>query len=590
MDPTPEMLYAEIDAAIAVRERYLRPIADRVAELTGGPGYRGGASDNPQSPSSLVYENVAYEFISNDIAVKAFGCPRVSIAGEHAPEHDEQIAAETSALNQFAIDSRMEVLLRRLAVDCAMGFGIAMVSAGESPRPRGYWWPKAARLSPGMFLWDPEATHEDEFEWVGHAWPSTKEKLLARTDAAGRALYDPVAVDQLVVDAGPDDDRRRRLGTPPRGRVWCYDIYVRETRMIYTMGYGGTNASGDGSRMWLRAPREAVCHPRGPYVIFGHGIVPEDPVPLSQLAAAQGQTNELNIHAKQIAEDAGTAKRIVAYDKSDPELAKNITVSANGTTMGVNGDPRAALFPFEYGGPQAANLTYSEILKQRVNRLLGLTDTRRGEVDPDSTATAEQIAEEGTSRREQFGKKVFQEQVGQIFSRALWLMRYKDPETGYRPVRRDVVISDPISGERSSALYVGGGRPGGLDQSDEPDVQIEPYSMEYTSEGLIQRRAIQNLEMVLKVAPVARQFPEYDWERMLDDHFNAMNQVGGGSRYINAKLLAVFQGMTTGVPPQLLEQANAAEGVPGAGQVAPESEEGGLPQEFGGLLAAAAGV
>jgi hypothetical protein len=265
---------------------------------------------------------------------------------------------------------------------------------------------------------------------------------------------------------------------------------------------------------------------------------------------------------------------MMAYDKGDPDVAEKLVKGANGATLGVTGDPRAVLHPIEWGGPQAANLDYSEILKTRLNRILGITDTQRGEVDPNSTATAENLAAGGSSKRESFSRAVFQEQVGQIFGRFLWLIRLSNR------MRREVVLPAETDGSRVSAMFVGGkSDPSQMGAEDDTEVKIEPYSMEYTSESLLQRRAMQTSEIILQMAQAARQFPEWEWSKILDDQLSALNVQGGGRRYLNKEMLSMFQGATMGMPMGApMQEEGTAMG---------QGEEGGMVDENAALLAAA---
>lgn len=566
---TPDNLYDEALAGVEFRDRHLQAVEEIILQAAG-PCYR---SDMKPALGD-VYENISFEYMMNLVPSLAFNTPRLMLGDHYPAYHDEQVADERAALNQVAIDNRSGVLLRRLAVDFCFGFGVGMVSMDRAPdydtRTDGFpaMWPKISRVPPRMFIMDPDCAHEDEARWMGIQWQADKDDLL------NNSIYDPMAVQGMEEDAEPPRARSGQTSkTPPRRRVTAFDIFVREDRTIYTLAYNPS--SRDGKAAWLRAPRKAFAHRRGPFVIFGLGIVPDRPFPLSAMQAAKPQVDELNAHSGQMSEDAGTAKRLLAYDRGNPELGKKIAATPNGHTLGVDGKPSDSVMPIEFGGPQEANLRYAEMLKERMDRILGISETRRGNVDPNATATADAIAEAGTSKRETFTKAVFQEQVGQLFSRALFLLR------STRLAQRGVTLDDPVSGERAGAIFVGGGRPGGLPAEEETDCTVEPYSLELTSEQLLQKRSIQNVEMISKVAPMARSFPEWNWPQMIDDHFNAFNVQGGGGRYLNSEMLRMFQA----VQGAQMGMGGSPQGPPQGGgrSVAPQRNEG-VPAERGGLV------
>lgn len=550
---TPDNLHQEATAAVEFNRKHTQAMDAMVMDMVASGGYR----SDLKPVGAPVYENIWYEFVTNAVPALAFNCPKVQIGEAYPAIAEDQVQAETAALNQCGLDNRMGVLLRRIAVDRCFGFGVVKTTMSDSPSPSGFMWPKASRVRPRDFIMDPLATHEDDARWFGEIIEADKDDLLKMPG------FDAVAVSQMAEDEKDSGDEKTSV--PARRRVKFYEIFMVEDRMLYCIA-----ASMTGEKTWLRQPRAYVGHKRGPYVLFGHLPVPDRPIPLSELGASKMQADELNLHATQIASDAGTAKRMMAYDKSQPELGEKIVKGENGTTLGVDGDPRQALMPVEWGGPQAANLEYSEILKQRLNRMLGITDTRRGEVDPNATATADSIAEQGTSRREQFSRAVFQEQVGQVYSRLLSLMRKS------RQVRRSLVIGGGDDGEKVGGMFIGGGDPHGLNSETDSEVKIEPYSMEYTSEGMLQRRAMQVTEIITNTAPIARQFPEWNWSKVIDDQMNALNVSGGGERYLDSEMLMMFQGAMTGaVPP-------GASGAPVMGDPA-----GGPVDEQAALLAAA---
>jgi|GEM_PF-4663934 len=573
---TPENLHDEITYAMEFRRRHLDATEQLILQMVGD-----SYATDLCPGDGIIHENIVAEYVWNLGPSLAFNAPRFTMPQHYPSYHDEQLEEERAALNQVSIDNRLGVTLRRLAVDFALGWGCAAVEAAEQVGLDGNtlpnFWPKVRRIPPAKMLIDPAATHEDEARWIGHEWDEDLDTLEAAIDPdTNEPVFDVAVLRAAPIDAVDDesisDDTKQE--TPARNRVRLVDIFVRETGMIYTMALHVAGA-------YARAPRKAFSSPRGPYVVFGFGIVPDRVFPLSAMVAAKGGADDLNTHAQQIHDDAGTAKRMLVYDKGEQGLGEKLTTTPNGHTLGVNGKPRDVIDTIEWGGPQKANLDYSAILAMRIDRLLGISQTRRGEVNPDATATAESIADAGTSRREQFTKAIFQEQVGQIASRILWCLRSS------RLMRRDITMDDPETGNRVGALYVGGERPGGLNADEETECSIEPYSMELTTESMMQRRAIQNTELMSRLGPFARNYPEWNVEAILKDHMAAFNMPGNAQRYLNVQLLRMFQGAgaaQVGIPPEMVMMgAGNRPPVGSPSSIAPEGEA--VPAQQGGFLA-----
>lgn len=71
--------------------------------------------------------------------------------------------------------------------------------------------------------------------------------------------------------------------------------------------------------------------------------------------------------------------------------------------------------------------------------------------------------------------------------------------------------------------FQGGGHSESGYSFDDLELEIEPYSMERSSEGLVQKRSLEAHQILMGSLPSMQQFPDYPWK----DHFakigNAMN-------------------------------------------------------------------
>jgi hypothetical protein len=98
------------------------------------------------------------------------------------------------------------------------------------------------------------------------------------------------------------------------------------------------------------------------------------------------------------------------------------------------------------------------------------------------------------------------------------------------------VITDDEQGNKVGRLFIGGPLPG-EDETVRPKVTIEPYSMEFVQEGLMQKRMQDVFAMILNTAPMVPQMPFVKWRNLFDDAFRASNIPNGSSRYFDFEML-----------------------------------------------------
>lgn len=530
----PDILREEVEHAIKERDAILVHMERRL-ERYFGEFY----SDNVR-PADDTYEPYEFELASNMLGHLIFNNPKTSLSDVSAGENLESVQADEVALNQLIKDIEFEQTGRRVAFDALFGFGVFMVLVEVLPGYEDWPGPKpvrptAKRLSPRRYFRDTRSGDGCRFE--GHTWAMDLEEMLEAKKADGTPMYDEEIVRGLGVDADLDKVglSKRAQDGPARNQIVGIEVYARETGMIYTLGFGAST-DGKGRAAFLREPRKWVGDPRGPYVMVGLCDSGDEPYPMSLLAATQKTVNELNAHAKLTSHEAATAKRIGLFDANDKALAAAMVNGVSGTAYGVPGFRREAFEIADFGGPNPASIEHQARLADRIDRVGGLTDARRGNVEPSSTATAEAIADRAADMRSRQMHRMYTLAVIRTLDGLLWIMQR------FRSVSFHVSATNPKTGKPESATYVGGPLPG-----QEPprqrttSVNIEPYSMEMVNQALLQARMERMLEVVPNTLDYALKNPAYKVRNAIDDYCQAFNISGGADRYVDFEMLEQMQ-------------------------------------------------
>lgn len=531
----PDILRDEIEHAIKERDAVVCHMDKRLERYFGE-----FFSDNVRPEGGSSVEPYEFELTTNIIGDLIFNNPRVSLGDTANAENFEALQADETALNQLIRDVEFEQVGRRVGFDAVFGFGVFILQTEVLPGYEDWPGPKpirptVKRLSPRRYFRDARSGDACRFE--GHVWVMDRDEMLEAKKADGRPMYDPDIVSGLGVDTDLDKAglSRRAQDGPSRNQIVGYEVYVRETGMIYTLGCGPTT-DGKGRASFLREPRRWVGDPRGPYVLVGLLDSGDEPYPMSLLAATQKTVNELNAHAQLTSHEAATAKRLTIFDANDKALTSALVNGVSGTAYGVPGFRSGAAEVIEVGGPNQASIDYQDRLGDRIDRIGGLTDVRRGDVGPSNTATAEAIADRAADKRTRQLQRMYTLAVIRVFDGLLWIMQR------FRSVSFRVSAKDPKTGKPTSATYVGGPLPG-----QEPprqrttSVSIEPYSMEMVNQALLQARMERMLEVVPATLEYAMKNPAYKVRNVIDDYCQAFNIVGGGDRYVDFEMLEQMQ-------------------------------------------------
>jgi len=183
-------------------------------------------------------------------------------------------------------------------------------------------------------------------------------------------------------------------------------------------------------------------------------------------------------------------------------------------------DGRALVQEFELGGQTEQQANWIATCRQRSDRVLGMDEALRGNVVGKGTATEHSIASESAATRMAYIRQSFTDSVVGIL-RAVAFYMYHDDKIVF-PLGEEAML-DLGMAPGEEPWFQGGGHGDSGYSFDDLELEIEPYSMERSSEGLVQKRAMEAHQILLGSLQTMQMFPDYPWK----DHFtkigNAMN-------------------------------------------------------------------
>lgn len=567
-------LRMEAESAIQLRKKHTRIFDDLVGRFAGN-FYR----DDWQSDGPSI-DNHEFEFLVNIMPAVMANNPKVSITSRRPVVQRELTKAMQHGVNRWIKDINLKRVLEPVIEDAVFKFGAALVTMeplpGHESKEAPPLRPTLTRISPKRFFMDPQAERPDLARFMGHISVRDRDDLINAKDQDGKPKYDREAIEQL---AGPEEE-----GSAPsltdyisdydlsvdRDQVITAEIYVPETRMIYSIGFSSAKESKDREGAYLRKPRRYFGHPRGPYILFGFYIVPDQVYPLSPLCVTAEVVEELNAHSEQVRRQASRARNLVLVDGTNAPLADAITNFGDGTVASVPHFDRNAFAEISLGGPAVGQLDYVERLREQVDRRSGLTDIQRGNVSGEATATEAKLAAAASSGRVRHMQNQIQESVRQVLENVAWLMFESksvvfpvSQEKAEKLVFNGIGTEEPFSmegSEEEDVLFLGGKQKGQEDYSFfDLELEIDPYSMEQVDEAVLQKRMETAVVTVTKFAPLMLQFPFINWPELLDDYFQQLN-ITDGRKYVNFEMLMQMLGIKYG--PGALAQIPGLDGAP----------------------------
>jgi len=540
----PKDLYKEIKSAVDKRNLALSTYDEQIKS------YHGAAYEGEKSGVKESSYNHASIWLSSMLPSLVFRNPRVRVktrkaVGMEQSQIEEAGVATQAFLNTWVKQQGFADKLRKCAVEFSFKFCFGMVTRRKHPGDPSIdteterYLPEFQRLPIERIVLDPYCDDIKDSRYRGHVWYADKDDLLKQARAEIEEFGEEDAgwnlkgIESLESGTGMDDGafHDRADVASDRDEVYLIDLWIPESDpdsdlgpeegyhgQIMTLGYNGNESEA----FFIRKPRPCYCPPCGPYAMRGYLDIPKHVYPSGPLTVSWGQEKMVQ-------------NMVDHANKSSAQYRKCWLVPAGGhdedaliTAMGANDVviPVAGLsantkpIQIEIGGVTDQQLRNIQFSLDQLERLTGLDAAAGGDVQGDSTATENAIADQARQTIRSHIVESFQLFAADILRKAAWY-GFADEE-----VRMEIDEEVPGYEGVESATFVGG--PGDLPLSafESLAIDIEPMSMARENEAMSQRRSLQAVELSTQLATIARQFPEIDIELLQSQIADSMNMPG----------------------------------------------------------------
>ena len=533
LNTEPANLYSEIQAAERLRDKHIASMGEQV-ERFHGPYYK----DKGGGFSEFTSENHYYEYVSLMVPRLIYDNPRVRV-GTRRPGTQATIAEATKhALNRWVREVGFRKLLTEIATDMVFNFSVVLTTekvnkgldtSKATQMPGTPLWPQCSRIPQNRFVVDPIASSLEDARFIGHKWIRDKEDLIHTARTNPESGWNLDVIEELKPTSDRDSLGRTNEDYPDRDEVVCYEIWVPEIQIdegagpkdgfhgtIYTIAVDGADEDKEGRT--IREPRPYYGPRWGPYTFFGLYRVPSSIYPLSPLVAVEGQIQDLNAHASATSRSAEQYKKLILVDNTDPKFVQRVKDSKDNYVLPVSGLEKQRVVQAEVGGITQQQLSYLELARARLDRNSGITDAQRGNVEGRGTATEVTVAAEAHTVRLAYIKQQFADAVAAVLKTVAWFFYHDDR------------VAIPLGMEGQKALgieepwLVGGDHdPESGATFDDLELEIEPHSMERSTEGTHSRRIMEMYQILMQTAPAIPQMPFVNWSELLERLGDALN-------------------------------------------------------------------
>lgn len=527
-------LRTEIDQAEKFRDAHLEEF-QRLVERFHGPAFITSTTANGDYDDP---ENFVHEYIALVLPRIVHDAPKVRVKSARPITQAVSAGVMQLALNRWCKMTKVRNTLERIATDMLMGFGVGLM---VNEPVKGYravddadpYLPRLYRISPDRFFIDPASTNPEDARFMGHCWIVDREDLIQRAkdeDGWNLDVIERIAANTGVEDVRGSFDRGRNI--PDRKELVLYEVWVPEVRdedkerfdemsglqmfngTIYTV-LKGQNANETAESEFVREPRPYWGPRNGPYCLFGVYTVPDDPYPLSPLVALIPQMDDVNQHLRSMRYSASAYKRLILVDSRNPKLAEDIRDKDDLYVVLANGIDASQVVPVEVGGITTQQVNYSQMAQDRLDRVSGIHDAMRGNVQGTATATEISVAESASGQRLSHIKKQFQERVNEMLKTVAWYM-FHDNKIVF-PLGEEGI---PLLGANPEPVFSADAMVGVFDDL---DIDIEAMSMERVSEQMVQRRSLEMLQIIGNLAGAVISAPHVKWKDVMSIVGDAMN-------------------------------------------------------------------
>jgi hypothetical protein len=519
----------EIEGAERFRDLHLSSLRSMI-EKYHGPAFRDDRNDSYVDDP----ENFGHEYVSLVLPRIIYDTPKFRVKLGN-PMLDLIVGKRLQiAINRWARITKLRRTLERVATDMLFSYGVALTVSEPRQEARAFdgkepYLPRVYRISPERFFMDPGATNIEDARFMGHCYAMDKNDLLelAENDDtwdmdALMSIPTGTDMDEIRNDNGRDVESRKEFA--------IYEVWVPESdetiseKIDELIGPGMVNGTiytfvkgRSGATKWdgyVRKPIPFFGPRQGPYTVFGVYTVPDDPYPLSPLMAIQSQVGDLNSHLTSVRSSAAAYKRIIMVDARNAKLAQDIKDKPHDYIVLSESLDKDKVVNLEIGGITQQQVQYSQMAQDRLDRVSGIHDAMRGNIQGTATATEVAVAESSATMRMAHLKRQFQESVDDLARSVMWFMWHDDR------------VAFPLGREGAESLleadpkFTGGVRMPGWEDL---EVSVDAYSMERVSESLVQKRAMELLQITTSVAQGMMAMPFIKWREILSTVGDALN-------------------------------------------------------------------
>jgi hypothetical protein len=496
----PHHLWSEVDLGAKQRDAWLSGIDSQIARMTGGRWANGAATREPEG--EIDPENPIYEHMATWIAEIGGACPRAYIESDHPQAQATEIDLVRDALEYClrlpAINATG--VIRQAKQDALFGFGVLRMTVSpmrglfpgqkDGKQPDVAWLPRMYRYSPRSYAQDALAETPEAVMFRALRRVRLVEDIIAASEAGEEEGWNIKRLESLRGTGGSGRDRMR---VTDRGEIAYYDVYVPGFDLPESegpsKGYNGTwftLAEGLPDE-WLRDPYPAYGPVGGSISVYDFYGIPDSALGLAPFMAGESSMRDLGDQGRLLNRALARQKVIALVAKGERQLAETIAHAADGSVHIAGVDDLAnKVKEVQLGAKVEARLATRDIARQRVEILMGMPASSRGQVSGVGTATEEMHAMQGYERRMGFPKQRMgecDEATLRIF--AWYLYHGYVDEKGRQRVRMPL----PPSKSRPEGIGYEAGSTGGVLGFDNLRLRIQPYSMRvYTREEKIQQQ------------------------------------------------------------------------------------------------------
>jgi hypothetical protein len=528
-------IWEEVHVAELDTKTRLRSWDDLVGKYVG-PFFERNSADSEvrYDPENHAYEVVRFylpQLVYSNPRVRCksrmFGADRASLKFQHT-------------VNQWVADRYYGEFLLMPIADSLFGYGATLMTREPHPFLKLSSGQPAmtvakSRLSPHAFFSDPLATDREVSRYRGHFYARDKDEALEYAREHQQEGWNPD-----VISGMPTGTEMERLHRPGQWRerldreelmfceVWVPEVELGEpddgyNGALYTLAVG----VGDNGEAYAEFPRDPQPYfgPRwGPYTLFDIFPVPDRSARLAPLVATEGQARDWNRHARGVSNSAARYKRLILVDSDNPDLVEQVRDESHDEVIPVAGLEKDAVIPLEVGGITEQNIAYLEICKERVERVSGMSEAQRGQVEGSATATEAAIAAAAGDLGTEFVKLQIQRAVRRDLLGVAWHVNYDDEFR--QALGPDAAEELGIQLAEGDIPVLEGGDP--EVPFEELALELEPMSMERVTNAQNQRRLFEAFNMGLQLAQTKLTIPGFDADGFANAIGEAMNFPGLG--------------------------------------------------------------